>query len=102
MDTIPSMIRTILQPNRSARCFGTFWMDAVVGNGKQRSMKEIRLTNTIWPLLKSTLHSCKVKKRDAGGCSYPTGDLLLAVIRIIYLRAVTRFRKGGSERRKEV
>src|SRR5205085_1338966 len=102
MVIIPGVIKMILQPGRSARCFGMCWTVAAAANGKQRWMRGIRLTNTIWLLQKWTPLFYKARKPGDGGCSCRTGVLLPAAIKIIYLPAATRYRRDGCGRKREV
>jgi len=47
------------------------------------------------PLQKWKPHSCKAKKREDGGCNYPTEILLHAAKEIMRLHLKTKFRKDG-------
>src|SRR5258706_7947344 len=77
------------------------WMGVAGAGEKRPSMKGIPSTNTIWPLQKWKRLSYKARKQEDGGCSSRIKNLSPAVIRIIYWRAVMRYRRDGCGPRKE-
>src|SRR5687768_15714032 len=92
----------ILLQSRSARCFGIYWMAAVVEEEKQRSMNGNPLMNTTWLLQKLIPHLYKAKRPAVGGCNSLIRGLSPAATKIICWQAAMRFLNVGSELRNVV